>query len=152
MTALLTIPICVLPHGQTNPLPKYQTTQSAGMDLHAAIAEEAVLPPGHRVLIPTGISFALPEGYEGQIRSRSGLSVQHGIVVLNAPATIDSDHRGEVKVVLINLGQDRFSIQPGMRIAQLVIAAYTQTSWNLVLTLDSYPTARDISGFGSTGV
>lgn len=152
MTALLTIPIRVLPHGQTNPLPKYQTTQSAGMDLHAAIAEEVILQPGQHILIPTGISFALPEGYEGQIRSRSGLSVKHGIIVLNAPATIDSDHRGEIKVVLINLGQDPFSIQPGMRIAQLVISAYIKTSWNLVLTLDSYPTARDISGFGSTGV
>ncbi|OFW76282.1 MAG: deoxyuridine 5'-triphosphate nucleotidohydrolase [Alphaproteobacteria bacterium RIFCSPHIGHO2_01_FULL_41_14] len=152
MTVSLNLPICVLPHGQTNPLPTYQTSQSAGMDLHAAISEEIILEPGHRHLIPTGIAFALPNGYEAQIRSRSGLSVKHGVIVLNAPATIDSDHRGEIRVVLINLGQDSFSVQPGMRIAQLIIAPYTQTSWNLVPSLEDYPTERDISGFGSTGL
>lgn len=148
----LTIPICVLPHGHKNPLPKYQTSQSAGMDLHAAISEDILLEPGQRVLIPTGIAFALPQGYEAQIRSRSGLSLNHGVIVLNAPATIDADHRGEVKVVLINLGRDPFSVQPGMRIAQLIIASFSQAFWNVVPDLEAYPSARDISGFGSTGL
>jgi dUTP pyrophosphatase len=148
----LTIPICVLPHGHKNPLPKYQTTQSAGMDLHAAIPEDRTLETGQRILIPTGISFALPQGYEAQIRSRSGLSLNHGVVVLNAPATIDADHRGEVKVVLINLGHDPFVIEPGMRIAQLIVAPFSHASWNVVPDLEAYPSTRDMSGFGSTGV
>lgn len=148
----LQVPVCVLPHGNNNPLPKPQTNQSAGMDLHAAISEEITLQPGHRILIPTGISFALPAGYEAQIRSRSGLSLNYGVIVLNAPATIDADHRGEIKVVLINLGQETFSIQPGMRIAQLVVSAFAQVSWDLVSNLEAYPSNRDTSGFGSTGL
>lgn len=152
MTTSLKIPVCVLPHGKTHPLPKYQTSQSAGMDLHAAISAEITLEPGQRFLIPTGIAFALPSGYEAQIRSRSGLSLNHGVIVLNAPATIDADHRGEIKVLLINLGQKPFTITPGMRIAQIVIARYQKTLWSVVSSLDAYPTERHISGFGSTGI
>ncbi len=152
MTTFLTVPICILSHGKENPLPKYETSQSAGMDLSAAIETPISLKAGQRTIIPTGISCALPAGYEAQIRSRSGLSANHGIVVLNAPGTIDPDYRGEIKVILINLGQDTFSIEPGMRIAQLVIAPYIQVSWNIVPNLELHHTERGSAGFGSTGL
>ena len=148
----LNVPICVLPHGQKYALPKYETSQSAGMDLFAAIETALVLEPGKRTVVPTGISCALPLGYEAQIRSRSGLSAKHGVIVLNAPGTIDSDYRGEIKVILINLGQESFSIEPGMRIAQLVVAAFATVSWAPVSNLDIYETQRGAGGFGSTGV
>lgn len=152
MTTSLTVPIYVLPHGKKYPLPKYETPHSAGMDLFSAIETIYSLKPGERMVIPTGISCALPLGYEAQIRSRSGLAAKHGIIVLNAPGTIDSDYRGEIKVILINLGQETFLIEPGMRIAQLVIAPFSQISWTPVATLDTHETQRGAGGFGSTGL
>ena len=130
--------------------PQYATAQSAGMDLEAAISNDITLTPGARQLIPTGLAIALPAGYEAQIRPRSGLAYKHGITVLNAPGTIDADYRGEVKVLLTNLGDEDFVITRGMRIAQMVIAKYTQAEWQWVETLDE--TARGAGGFGSTGV
>ncbi len=152
MTTSLTVPICILPHAKGLPLPKYETPQSAGMDLAAAIESAIIIEAGQRAIIPTGLSCALPNGYEAQVRSRSGLSANHGIVVLNAPGTIDPDYRGEIKVILINLGEKVFSIEPGMRIAQLVIAPYIQASWHPVPTLEVYKTDRGSAGFGSTGL
>ncbi|MFN7662807.1 MAG: dUTP diphosphatase [Alphaproteobacteria bacterium] len=148
----LNVPICILPHGENLPLPKYETLHSAGMDLAAAVSEPIVLEAGARIVIPTGISCALSVGYEAQIRSRSGLSAKHGVVVLNAPGTIDADYRGEIKVILINLGQSSFTIEPGMRIAQLVIAEYVQISWNKVPDLEEHISERGTAGFGSTGL
>ncbi len=146
------VPIHIFSHGDQKNLPKYETVGSAGLDLPAAIKDPIILSPGERQLIPTGFSCAIPPGHEGQIRSRSGLSWKHGIIVLNAPATIDSDHRGELKVVLINMGKESFTINPGMRIAQLVFAKYVKTTWKVVNNLEAYPTARGDGGFGSTGV
>ncbi|UNM06587.1 MAG: dUTP diphosphatase [Holosporaceae bacterium] len=146
------VPIHILPHGDEKTLPRYETVGSAGLDLPAAIKEPIVLSPGERQLIPTGFSCAIPSGHEGQIRSRSGLSWKQGIIVLNAPATIDSDHRGEIKVILINMGKEPFTIDPGMRIAQLVFAKYVKTTWKVVQGLEAYPTDRGAGGFGSTGV
>ena len=146
------VPVHVLPHGDHQNLPKYETSGSAGLDLSAAIKTPLMLEPGARQLIPTGISCVIPTGHEGQIRSRSGLSWKHGIIVLNAPATIDSDHRGELKVILMNMGQSSFTVTPGMRIAQLVFAQYVKTTWKVVENLSAYPTDRGDGGFGSTGV
>jgi len=146
------VPICILPHGKKYALPKYETSNSAGMDLHAAIPEDISLEAGHRLIISTGISCALPNGYEAQIRSRSGLSAKHGVIVLNAPGTIDPDYRGEIKVILINLGQESFSVTPGMRIAQLIIAPFVQITWDSVSSLDAHATERGSGGFGSTGL
>ncbi len=131
------------------PLPNYATKSSAGMDLMAAVEEELVLKPGERKLISTGISIALPEGHEAQVRPRSGLAVKNGITVLNAPGTIDADYRGEIKVILINLGEENFIITRGMRIAQMVIAPCRQIDLNIVSSLEQ--TARGSGGFGSTG-
>ena len=119
------------------------------MDLKAAIDVETILGPGQRLLVPTGIAIALPTGYEAQIRPRSGLAAKHGITVLNSPATIDSDYRGEIKVILINLGQESFTIEPGMRIAQMVVAEHARVEWKLFDTLSE--TLRGHAGFGSTG-
>ena len=139
-----------LPHGADLALPGYATEMSAGMDLLAAVEAAVVLAPGERRLIPSGIAIALPAGTEAQVRPRSRPRAQtHGITVLNAPGTIDADYRGEVGVILINLGQEPFTINRGDRIAQLVIAAYTQTRWQVVETLDD--SARGAGGFGSTG-
>jgi dUTP pyrophosphatase len=146
------VPIYILPHGKKYTPPKYETSNSAGMDLHAAIPEDISLEPGHRFIVPIGISCALPSGYEAQIRSRSGLSAKHGVIVLNAPGTIDPDYRGEIKVILINLGQEAFSITPGMRIAQLIIAPFVQITWDSVSSLDAHATERGSGGFGSTGL
>ncbi|MCR4522010.1 MULTISPECIES: dUTP diphosphatase [Bosea] len=139
-----------LPHGADLPLPAYETEGAAGLDLRAAIAEGFSLAPGERALVPTGLSMQLPEGFEGQVRPRSGLAVKHGVTVLNAPGTIDSDYRGEVKVPLINLGQEPFAIARGDRIAQMVIAPVTRAVLTEVAGLDA--TARGTGGFGSTGV
>ena len=138
-----------LPHGADLSLPGYATEMSAGMDLLAAVETAVVLAPGERRLIPSGIAIALPAGTEAQVRPRSGLALKHGITVLNAPGTIDADYRGEVGVILINLGQEPFTINRGDRIAQLVIAAYTQARWQVVEALDD--SARGAGGFGSTG-
>ena len=130
-------------------LPQFETTQSAGMDLRANIDAPVVLQPGDRALIPTGIKMALPDGYEAQIRPRSGLAYKHGITVLNSPGTIDADYRGDVGVLLINHGREAFTVEDGMRVAQMVVAQYSQFEWESVDDLDE--TARGAGGFGSTG-
>ena len=128
-------------------MPAYATQGSAGVDLRAS--EPCVIPPGGRALVPTGLRIALPEGYEAQVRPRSGLALKHGVTLLNSPGTIDSDYRGEIGVILINLGQEPFSIQPGDRIAQMVFAPVTRGVWDEVDVLDE--TERGAGGFGSTG-
>ncbi len=139
-----------LASGDGMPLPAVKTAASAGMDLAAAVNEPVVLAPGRRALIPTGFAIALPEGYEGQVRPRSGLAVHHGVTVLNAPGTIDADYRGEVKVPLINHGDEPFTVTRGMRIAQLVVAPVAAVE---VRETDVLPdTTRGSGGFGSTGV
>ncbi len=132
------------------PLPSYATKNSAGMDLMAAIDAPIVVAAGAIALVPTGIAISLPEGFEAQIRPRSGLAFKHGISIPNSPGTIDSDYRGEIKVILINLGQTDFVIERGMRIAQMVIAKHEVASWNIVDSLDD--TDRSSGGFGSTGI
>lgn len=144
---MIKVDIRRLPHGEGLPLPAYETAGAAGMDLRAA--EDMILSPGARALVPTGLSIALPEGYEAQVRPRSGLAVKHGVTVLNAPGTIDCDYRGEVKVPLINHGQQDFVISRGDRIAQMVIAPVTRIAWSEVDMLDD--TARGAGGFGSSG-
>ena len=131
-------------------LPAYATAGSAGLDLVAAIHSAISLAPSQTILIPTGIAIALPQGFEAQIRPRSGLAVKHGITVLNAPGTIDSDYRGEIKVALINLSQESFMLDPGIRIAQMVIARYTRIDWLESTNLEE--TVRGSGGFGSTGL
>ena len=131
-------------------LPAYATAQSAGMDLRANLAEPIVLHPLERRLIPTGLHIALPEGYEAQVRPRSGLALKHGLTVLNSPGTIDADYRGEIGVVLVNLSHDDFVVNDGERIAQLVIARYEQATLVTVETLDE--TERGEGGYGHTGV
>ena len=131
------------------PLPKFETALAAGADLRAALDADLVLEPGARALVPTGFAMALPAGYEAQIRPRSGLAYKHGITCLNTPGTIDADYRGEVKVLLINHGQEPFTITRGERIAQMVIAAITQPAFVSVEILDD--TVRGAGGFGSTG-
>jgi dUTP pyrophosphatase len=144
---MIKVDIRRLPHGEGLPLPAYETAGAAGMDLRAA--EDMTLAPGARALVTTGLSIALPEGYEAQVRPRSGLAVKHGVTVLNAPGTIDCDYRGEVKVPLINHGQQDFVVSRGDRIAQIVIAAVTRIAWSEVEALDD--TARGTGGFGSSG-
>ncbi len=134
----------------SNPLPAYETAGSAGMDLRASLAEPVVLQPLQRALIPTGLRIALPEGYECQIRPRSGLAAKHGITVLNAPGTIDADYRGEIKVILVNLSDEPFTINPGERVCQMVVARYSRVDWAQAAELDE--TARGSGGFGHTGV
>jgi len=145
------IAVVRLPHADGLPLPAYETDGSAGMDLRAAVpeAEPMVLRPGARDMVPTGLAMALPLGFEAQVRPRSGLAAKHGVTCLNTPGTIDSDYRGEVKVILINLGPEDFVIRRGERIAQMVIAPVVQASWDLADSLDE--TARGAGGFGSTG-
>lgn len=138
-----------LPHREGLPVPFYATQSSAGMDLYAAIDKDITLQPGQRELVPAGFCMALPEGYEAQVRPRSGLALKHGITVLNTPGTIDADYRGEVKVILVNLGNDNFVITREMRIAQMIIAPFTQASLEHVENLDE--TERGEGGFGSTG-
>jgi dUTP pyrophosphatase len=145
------VPILRLPHAEGLPLPAYETVQAAGMDLRAAVpdAEPFVLHPGDRHAVPTGYAFALPPGFEAQVRPRSGLALKSGITCLNTPGTIDADYRGEVKVILVNLGAEAFTIRRGDRIAQLVVAPVVQAQWSEVASLDE--TARGAGGFGSTG-
>lgn len=131
------------------PVPAYATAQSAGMDLKADIAEPVVLAPLQRAMIPTGLSIALPDGSEAQVRPRSGLAAKYGVTVLNSPGTIDADYRGEIKVILVNLSDRPFTVSPGERIAQLVIAKYERVVWDEVDVLDE--TDRGEGGFGSTG-
>jgi dUTP pyrophosphatase len=146
-----TISIVRLPHAEDLPLPSYESAQAAGMDLRAAVPqhEPPTLRPGARLAIPTGLCIALPEGFEAQVRPRSGLALKHGITCLNSPGTIDADYRGEVKVILINHGEEDVVIRRGERIAQLVIAPVVQARWSEVKDLDE--TARGANGFGSTG-
>ena len=146
-----TVPILRLPHGEGLPLPAYETAQAAGMDLRAAVPEDEpfTLRPGSRHPIPTGLCWAIPQGHEVQIRPRSGLAAKAGVTCLNTPGTIDSDYRGEVKVILINLGEEDFTIRRGDRIAQMVVAPVTQAAWSEARELDD--TARGAGGFGSTG-
>lgn len=132
-----------------HPLPAYATLGASGMDLRACTHISIALAPGQRVLIATGLCIALPQGYEAQVRPRSGLALHHGITVLNSPGTIDADYRGEIKVLLINLSDESFVVQDGDRIAQLVVASYTSVQWLAVSVLDQ--TARGTGGHGSTG-
>lgn len=147
-----TVQIQILQHQSAKdlPLPEYATEGSAGMDLVANVQEPITLSPHERKLISTGISIALPTGYEAQIRPRSGLAIKHGITILNTPGTIDSDYRGEIMVILTNLSDKEFNITRGMKIAQMIIATVTQSSFVKVDSLDN--TTRGSSGFGSTGI
>lgn len=138
-----------LPHGADLPLPSYATTASAGTDLVAAVPEPVVLAPGGRALIPSGLAIALPPGYEAQVRPRSGLALKHGITVLNSPGTIDSDYRGEIGVILVNLGEEAFRVERGMRIAQMVVAPVERAVWKEMTALPA--SGRGAGGFGSTG-
>ena len=140
-----------LPHGADLPLPAYQSALAAGLDLVAAVTADAPIQiaSGARALIPTGVAIALPAGYEAQVRPRSGLALRHGVTVLNSPGTIDADYRGEIKVILINLGQEPFVIEPKTRIAQLIVSAVTRILWTPAESLPD--TDRGDGGFGSTG-
>jgi dUTP pyrophosphatase len=149
MSSEIAIAVQILVHGQGLDLPAYATPGAAGMDAIAAIAEPLVLAPGARAAIPTGLAMAIPPGFEIQVRPRSGLALKHGLTVANAPGTIDSDYRGEVKVLLVNLGSEPVVIARGMRIAQLVPAAVTRARLVVVESLDA--TQRGGGGFGSTG-
>ena len=143
------IQVKILEHGSKEWVPVYATEHAAGVDLCAAVAEDIVLKPMQRKLIPTGFAMAIPVGYEAQVRPRSGLAIKHGITVLNSPGTIDSDYRGEVQVILANLGEEDFTVTKGMRIAQMVIAKYEKAAFDVVDELSE--TARGTGGFGSTG-
>jgi len=146
---MVSVAVKRLPHNADLPLPAYESAAAAGMDLPAAVEQELTLAPGERALVPTGLAIALPDGYEAQVRPRSGLAARNGITVLNTPGTVDADYRGEVKVILANLGNEDFTIERGMRIAQMVIAPVVQAVWQ---EADSLPeTARGEGGFGSTG-
>ena len=138
-----------LPGSEDLALPEHATAHSAGVDLLAALSEDFVLQPGARTVVPTGLSIELPPGFEAQVRPRSGLALKHGITVLNSPGTIDADYRGEIGVILINHGQEPFTVTRGMRIAQMLVAPVIQARWQEVEELDE--TARGSGGFGSTG-
>ncbi len=146
------VPVVRLPHGEGLPLPAYATSASAGLDLIAAVPEDAplALAPGARALVPTGLCLELPEGFEGQVRPRSGLALKFGVTVLNAPGTIDADYRGEVQVLLVNHGTEQFTVTRGLRVAQLVVGAVHQIK--LVENGKLGETARGVGGFGSTGL
>jgi dUTP pyrophosphatase len=147
----IAVPLSRLPHAEGLDLPAHETEYSAGLDLHAAVEADdpVVLSPGSRALLPTGLQIALPEGYEAQIRPRSGLAYRHGVTVLNSPGTIDADYRGEVKVLLINHGEEPFSVERGTRIAQMVVARHARVEWKERNALEE--TVRGSGGFGSTG-
>jgi dUTP pyrophosphatase len=151
MSHSVALQVTRLPHGVGLALPAYQTPRSAGLDLVAALGgdQSITLAPGTRTLVPTGLVIAIPQGYEAQVRPRSGLALKHGVTVLNSPGTIDSDYRGEVQVLLVNLGDSPVTIHRGDRVAQLVIAPVVQAIWTEVPALD--PTPRGQGGFGSTG-
>lgn len=146
---MLTIPVTRLPHAQGLELPRYASSQAAGMDLIAAVETDTILAPGKRMLVPTGIALALPDGFEAQVRMRSGLAVKNGLTLLNGPGTIDADYRGEIKVIVCNLGEEPFVITRGLRIAQLVIARHERAEWCEVRELPG--TTRGSGGLGSTG-
>lgn len=149
MSQQVSVQIKRLPHGQGLALPTYQTEHAAGCDLHAAVESDVVISPGQIALIPSGFSVAIPHGYEIQIRPRSGLAVKHGVSMPNTPGTIDADYRGEVKVPLINLGGEPFTVTRGMRIAQMLIKPVYVIQWEEVVELPQ--TSRDTGGFGHTG-
>ena len=151
MTSVITVEVQRLPHAEGLALPAYQSAHAAGLDLLAAVpeGEPLTMQPGQRALVPTGLVIAVPPGHEAQVRPRSGLAFKHGVTVLNSPGTVDADYRGEVSVLLINHGDEPFTIRRGERIAQLVIAAVTQA--NLVVVASLSPTDRGSGGFGSTG-
>jgi dUTP pyrophosphatase len=151
MTQKLKIKVTPLPHFEGLALPAYETALSAGMDVRAAVpeGEPMSIAPGERAMVPTGLAMALPPGYEAQMRPRSGLAAKNGVTCLNSPGTIDADYRGEMKVILINHGNEPFIIKRGERIGQMVIAPVTQADWDIVGSLDE--TARGTGGFGSTG-
>lgn len=146
----VTVAVQRLPHAEGLDLPAYATAHSAGLDLVAAVTEPVTVSPGGRALIPTGLAIALPDGYEAQIRPRSGLALKQGLTVLNSPGTIDADYRGEVQIILANLGTEPVAITRGLRIAQMVVAPYSRVGWQEVAELDA--TARGTGGFGSTGL
>jgi len=146
----ITLPIQTLPHFGNLQLPAYESPGAAGMDVAAAIESDIVIAPGERHAVPTGFAMAVPDGHEVQIRPRSGLALRHGVTIANAPGTIDSDYRGEVRIILINLGESPFTVSRGMRIAQMVVAPVIQASPVRVDRLDA--TDRADGGFGSTGV
>ena len=145
------IPVSIrqLPNGEGLPLPAYATAQSSGLDLAAALSDDIIIGPGEHAVVPTGVAIALPDGFEAQVRPRSGLAAKHGVTVLNSPGTIDTDYRGEIRVVLANHGAASFTVSRGMRIAQLVIAPVSRIVWNEVDALADSP--RGEGGFGSTG-
>jgi len=145
----LEVPITRLAHGAGLDLPTYATAASAGLDLLAAVSGEMAIAPQARALVPTGIAIALPAGYEAQVRPRSGLALKHGVTVLNSPGTIDADYRGEIGVILVNLGPETFTVTRGMRVAQLVIAPIVQALWQEAAALPD--SKRGSGGFGSTG-
>jgi dUTP pyrophosphatase len=149
MTATPIIDVVRLPHAEGLPLPSYATDGAAGMDLLAAVAAPVVIPPGGRALVPTGLTIALPHGYELQVRPRSGLALKHGITLPNSPGTIDEDYRGELGVIVLNTGAEPFTVERGMRIAQALIAPVVRAAWREVAALPE--TARGTGGFGSTG-
>jgi len=149
VTACVTIPITREPGCEDLPLPTYETEHAAGMDLRAAVREPLTLGPGERALVPTGLRIALPPGFEAQIRPRSGLASRHGVTLLNTPGTIDADYRGEIRLIVINLGNEPCTIRRGDRIAQMVAAPVTRIQWKPAETLES--TARGAGGFGHTG-
>jgi len=146
----LRIPIKLLPHASGLPLPGYASDAASGMDLRACIGEAIVLEPGETVLVPSGIALAIPEGFEGTVRPRSGLALHHGIGMVNAPGTIDSDYRGEIKVILINWGRKPFTLRRGERVAQLVFSRVWHAELHPVAELDD--TSRGCGGFGHTGL
>ena len=143
------VAVTVLPHGGGLPLPQYASAAAAGVDLVAALDQPLVLEPGARAAVPTGIALALPAGYEAQVRPRSGLALKHGIAVLNSPGTIDADYRGEIRVILANLGAEPVTLRRGERVAQLVVAPVSRIAWQPVADLPA--SRRGAAGFGSTG-
>jgi len=147
---MVSVSVKRLAHNSDIPLPAYESTSAAGMDLPAALDSDLVLKPGARALIPTGLAIALPEGYEAQIRPRSGLAARFGVTILNTPGTVDADYRGELKVILNNFGKDSFTVERGMRIAQMVIVPVIQAELKETDILPN--TERGESGFGSTGI
>ncbi|MCB2157018.1 dUTP diphosphatase [bacterium] len=146
----VTVPIEVLPSAAGIELPEFQTEGSAGADVRAAVDESVVLEPGKMAMVPTGLKVSIPRGYEVQVRPRSGLAAKHGVTLVNAPGTIDSDYRGEIKIIMINLGPDAFTVCRGDRIAQLVLARVDRIEWKVVESVDETP--RGEGGFGHTGV
>ena len=145
----VSVPVKRLPHGADLPLPAYATSGSAGVDLLAAVDAPLVIAVGGRAMVPTGLAIALPPGWEAQVRPRSGLAAKHGVILPNAPGTIDSDYRGEIKVIMANFGEAPFTVEPGMRIAQMVVAPVARLAWLDVANLPE--TERGTGGFGSTG-